>query len=325
MWLVTSDLHLTDRPRDNHRFGIFEWLATQQQKHHVHCTFILGDVCDRKDNHSSNLVNRTIDELSLLRPPIHILMGNHDYIAHSSPFFRFLNCIEGLNFVSKLTTLGGLGVVLLPHQPDQAKLEASCKKIPPKQVVFTHNTFTGAESETGSRLTGLSASPIEDLQPRLWLSGDVHKPQTLDCGLTYVGSPYHVRFGDNFTPRCLLVEGGDMKKNLYFPCLRKWSLTIHGANDLFSADLNKGDQVKITLQLGREEVVEWAKHKRNILAACKELELEVFGIEMDVVGGSPERIKSDTKTTQPEDVFEEFCKSENVAANLKAVGKELLS
>ncbi|RPI87194.1 MAG: hypothetical protein EHM40_23155, partial [Chloroflexi bacterium] len=79
-WLVTSDLHLTDRPRDAHRFGLFKWLAKKQRKHGVKATFILGDITDKKDNHSSALVNRVVNELTQLEPPVYVLKGNHDFI-----------------------------------------------------------------------------------------------------------------------------------------------------------------------------------------------------------------------------------------------------
>lgn len=323
-WLLTSDLHLTDRPKDDYRFGIFEWLASAQSRHSVGHTFLLGDLTDRKDNHSANLVNRVVAGLSVLKPPIYILMGNHDYIAHSSPFFKFLNCIEGLHFVAEPTFLRDLTLSMIPHMPDQARFDAACDRMPQNSALMAHCTLAGAVSEMGAPLTGLQASPVSRFKPGARWAGDVHKPQTLKCGLTYVGSPYHVRFGDNFTPRCLLVRG-EKQEDLHFPCLSKWSLTIRDADELFAhPDLKKGDQIKITIQLTREEVVGWDAHKQRVLAACKELGLEVFGVGMDVATNTPDRIKADVVATTPTDIFDSFCKSEGVAANIKQAGRELL-
>ena len=78
-WLFASDLHLSDRPKDRYRFGLFKWLAEQQQKHQITATFILGDITDRKDNHSAVLVNKTVNSLLTLKPPVYILKGNHDF------------------------------------------------------------------------------------------------------------------------------------------------------------------------------------------------------------------------------------------------------
>lgn len=325
-WLLSSDLHLTDRPKDAYRFGIFGWLAKQQRKCDTTEIFILGDLTDRKDNHSSLLVNRLIDGLSLLKPPVHILMGNHDYVSHPTPFFKFLNCIEGLHFISEPTFLPDLGMSMIPHMPDQAQFDAACGKMPKGSAFMGHLTVNGAMAETGAPLTGLSASPISRFKVGATWAGDVHKPQRMACGLVYVGSPYHVRFSDSFTPRCLLVEGGGEGVDLHFPCLRKWALTIRDADELLTnLDLRPGDQVKITIQLAREEVVEWAAHKQRVLGACKELGLEVFGIGMDVATNTPtERIKADVKATTPSEVFDAFCKSEGLALGIKQAGEELL-
>ena len=77
-WLLSADLHLSDRARDSHRFGLFPWLKKQQQKNKVDATFLLGDLTQEKDRHSSALVNRIVEELLTLTPPVYVLRGNHD-------------------------------------------------------------------------------------------------------------------------------------------------------------------------------------------------------------------------------------------------------
>jgi DNA repair exonuclease SbcCD nuclease subunit len=326
-WLITSDTHLTDRPRDSYRFGLFRWLAQQQEKHQVTETFLLGDITDRKDNHSSNLVNRIVDELTLLKPPIYILRGNHDCIDPTNPFFKFLNCIDGVEFLSEPKLLKHLGVAMIPHQADQALFDAACRIIPPKPAaVMVHACLNGAIAETGTALAGISGAVVAALKPARWYAGDIHRPQTLDCGATYVGSPYQVRFGDDFTPRVLLLKNNE-EKDLHFPCLRKWSLTIRSVEDLTlnSPELRTGDQVKIVVELAREEAVEWSMHRQRVLAACKELKLEVFGLDLEVKTNTQKRVKLDqTKGSKPEDILKAFCESENVAGNIKQTGLELL-
>src|SRR5882724_7118261 len=98
-WLLTSDLHLSDKPRDAYRFGLFPWLAKQQKAHNVDAIFILGDLTENKDRHSAKLVNQTIESLLTLRPPVYILRGNHDGIDPGSPFFKFVNSIEGIKLI----------------------------------------------------------------------------------------------------------------------------------------------------------------------------------------------------------------------------------
>ena len=144
---------------------IFDWLVKQQQKHKVDATFILGDLTDRKDNHSSALVNRVIDELLKLKPPVYILRGNHDGIDPNNPFFRFLQTIEGLDFVVEPTVLAhgpARGVALIPHQPNQAALDRACGIVGPKMPgVFMHQTLDGAMAETGTPFVGPTGPLIE--------------------------------------------------------------------------------------------------------------------------------------------------------------------
>jgi hypothetical protein len=328
-WLVSADLHLSDRPKDSYRFGIFDWLAKQQQKHNVSATFILGDLTDRKDNHSSALVNRVIDELLKLKPPVYILRGNHDGIDPNNPFFRFLQTIEGLDFVvaPALLQRGPVqGVALIPHQPDQAALDRACGIVGHKMAgVMMHQTLQGAMAETGMPLSGLRCPLVEARKPLTWVSGDVHTPQTLNCGLTYVGAPYHVRFGDDYDPRVLLL--GNTLTDLHFPCLRKWTLRVN-RNWAPTPRIKKGDHVKIIVTLPPEEVVEWAAVKRRILDTCREMEVQVFGVELEIAGKKTKGTTDQQPVVHdrtPKEIFGRFCQAERVPVDIKQVGEEFVS
>ncbi len=326
-WLISSDWHLTDRPRDAYRFGIFPWLARMQRLYGTTATFILGDVTDQKDKHSSALVNALVDGMTELHPPVYVLMGNHDFIDPANPFFRFLSCVEGLHFVTEPTWLEEHKVALIPHQPDQVAFDKACKIIQPKaRAVLCHATFEGAIAETGARLTGLRASLVSQLAPKaMVVAGDCHAPQKLVNGVIYVGAPYRVRFGDTYRPRVLLVKNGK-QDDLYFPCQSKRTLRIKNHEELLhNEELHRGDQVKIVLELAREEAVEWATKKQQVLATCKKLGLEVFGCEAQISSGKQQDCSTVTpKSKAPKDVLLAFCKSENVASVIKRTGLELL-
>lgn len=326
-WLITGDTHFTDRPKDAYRQKLFPWLAKMQLKHDVDATFILGDMTEKKDNHSSTLVNSIIDGLIMLKPPVLIPRGNHDGVDPNSPYFKFLNCIQGLIFAVKPVLIKDLGVALIPHCRTQGEFDEACGIIPPKcPGVMLHQTFQGAIAETGATLAGLQSSPIELKRPLGVWAGDVHRPQTTGC-VTYAGAPYAIRFGDDYQARVLLVKDG-VQQNLYFPAPRKWTLTVRDADDLTrNEDLHAGDQVKLTIEMAREEVIEWNAHKQRVLAACKELGLEVYGVNIKVSASKRrERIKlgQSTHVKSPEDVLAEFCLAEGVASNVKSIGMELL-
>lgn len=325
-WLVSSDLHQSDRPKDKYRFGLYNWLVKQQEKYNPDATFFLGDITESKDRHSSKLVNRVVKGLKRLRPPVIIDQGNHDAIDPASPFFGFLSHIEGLTFVNKPTYFPHLDAYFIPHRKNQAELDKAAGMIVPKVGgVFLHNTIDGSIAESGSRLSGLRASLVEARHPRGIWSGDIHRPQRVGC-VTYVGSPYHVRFGDDFTPRVLLITDG-VEKNLYFDTVHKWQLTISDPYELLDAEeLYERDHVKITLNLAREEAVDWPKHRQLVNDICKELKLEVFGIDLQIVGSAPRERQTQVRVPQTnEEVLEQFCNNENLDKIKREAGKRLLA
>jgi len=300
-------------------------MARQQAKYNVTATYLCGDLTENKDKHSATLVNRLVDELIGLKPPIYILRGNHDGIDPSNPYFRFLSTIEGVHFIIEPTIIDG--VAFIPHCRGQAEMNKACCIITPGlKAVLLHQCITGAIAETGASLTGLAWPLVEANRP-LWGStyaGDIHRPQRLGNGITYIGAPYQVRFGDDFTPRVLLVKGGK-EQNLYYPSPRKWSLTVRDDDDLLNnEDLRQGDQVRLTVELAREETVEWGAHRQRVLAACKELGLEVYGCELRI-NNPKRRERTRLKTAKsPAEVLASFCQAENVAATIKKAGIELL-
>jgi DNA repair exonuclease SbcCD nuclease subunit len=326
MWLFCGDLHLTDHARDEYRFGIFEWIKRQQQKRPVAATFLAGDITDSKDRHSATLVNKIVAGLTQLQPPVYIDMGNHDYRDHQNPFFKFLNHIEGITFVTKPTVIrAGRPIAIIPHYRTQDEFDAAVHSTASsKPVAFlVHQTFDGAIAESGVCLTGLSASLIESMKPPLGIyAGDVHKPQT-QGKVTYVGCPYNVRFGDDFDPRSLWVSDSGNHTDLKFTAPRKWSLVVRGPENIYNnKDLYEGDQVKLTIELAREEAVEWKEVKRQILGACKELGLEIHGVRVEV--NTITTRKSSTKSHSNADIYDQFCTAENVASQIKQMGRRLL-
>jgi hypothetical protein len=322
--LFVGDLHLTDNSRDAYRFKIFDWIKKQQVKHNVKATFLAGDLTDAKDRHSSVTVNGVCNGLTKLVPPVYICCGNHDYRDRRSPYFDFLNHIHGVTFCTTPTV--ALGVAVIPHSRTQAAFCDHVAEVREKVIdtFLVHQTFDGAIAETGARLTGLLASPIEVLKPKGGiLAGDVHRPQRQGI-VTYIGCPYHVRFGDNYEPRVLLVSKGG-RRDLSFNAPRKFSLTITDPKDLYRNEcLYVGDYIKITLSLTRDELVNWKSNKAEALSICKELGLEVFGIKFEIVGRQIENKAKVLPTHNPLMILDNFCKNEKVPATIKEVGIKIL-
>lgn len=317
MFLVLADTHFSSKPRDEYRFGLFNWLLEQQRKYVTSAIIILGDLTNDKDRHSSSLVNRVVDGLCMLKAPAYILCGNHDYIGF--PFFSFISNIPGLMFVSETTVIDPYPITLIPHQKDQASFDKECSKVK-TPIAGAHQTFDGAIAETGTRMAGLRW-PLRGV---MGIAGDIHRPQ--QCGpVTYCGSPFQVRFGDDYTPRVLLLgEDGGMQ-NLYFPAPKKWSLKITDPVDILNhKKLKPNDQVKITIELTRDEVVDWVKIKETTLSMCKERQVDVYGVELKVLKGSQQRIKMESKRKTNQEYFHTYCVNEQVPSQMVKTGKQIL-
>lgn len=325
--LVSTDLHLTDKVKDAYRFGIFDFLARQREKHNASLILILGDLTDQKDKHSSKLVNAIVDGLKKLTSvQVIILMGNHDYYADpTNPFFKFLSNMHNITFLTEPKMM--YDMLFLPHFHDREMWDNFTWDKRPRYA-FIHQTVTGAISESGQRLDGFSLKPLKRLKCPVY-GGDVHKPHTIEP-VTYIGPPYHVRFGDNFDPRCVVLnEDTGETKDIHFKCPRKWSLKIRDPEELLNDKrLKPGDQVKVELELTREEVVEWAVLKKRLVDMLKDLELESFGIELKVDKSTKrKKEKQDgqaVKHRAPSEVLGSFCNYEKLPKAIRKAGLKLL-
>lgn len=325
-FLVTSDLHLTDRPQDNYRFGLFKWLRDQAQKHNVKTIFLLGDITDRHDAHRAELVNRIVFELVALRNAgldVHILKGNHDYVDPKNPFFDFIQ-YAGLNFYKEpeIVVKGGKTFLLLPHtRHPKNDWNFDLSDI---EYIMMHHTFAGARASNGMPMDGLPPD-FFDTKATIY-SGDIHVPQQVGP-VIYCGSPYHVRFGDSYEPRVILDNNGK-RHDLHYPAPKKHTLEIRKPERLrVLPGLSRGDQVKVRLRLRRAEFYNWSELRRQCIEICDELGLVHDGrievIELKRKTLQKEKV-STSNNVDPLEVFYRYCEKEGLDKTVKEVGEWLV-
>ena len=336
-WLLTTDLHLTDKPQDAYRFELFRWLDAQVEENDVSALFILGDLTDLKDRHPSTLVNRVVDEIRGLASvvDVNILIGNHDYVDPSNPFFAFMDHTKNVRVflspaVVEMSDNGNI-LLLLPHtrNPMEEWAEFNFDKID-LDYIFMHQTVDGARASSGIKLEGMSLSIFKDHPARIF-SGDIHVPQKLGR-VVYVGSPYHIHFGDSFRPRVMLLNpDSGATDDLHFPCLQKHTLSIRSPEELLRLGdrVSSGDQVKIRLRLTRAEFVEWARLKEEVIVACEERGFQLFGIELEERVRAKLRDGDENKSlpslsASPKDTFYQFCAREDVDDYVKEIGRGVM-
>lgn len=321
--LITSDIHLTDRPKDEYRFGLFPWLKTQAQRVPADYIFVLGDITDQKDNHSSKLTNRIVEcfrDLSSVAE-VFLLVGNHDYIDPTTPFFRFLN-EDKLHFIVEPTEIvrNNSDILMLPHTRDPSDWNDIEWGL--YDYVLVHQTFSGAKASNGMALEGFSPKLLKNVRGKIY-SGDVHVPQKIGR-IEYVGSPYHVHFGDNFTPRVVAINN-DKVKDLQFNAPRKVKVELREPDQLAEFGLDPGDQISIKLKLAPSCVQDWAIYRKELYEEATKLGVEIHGIELRKQERTTIRKKEEKAlTVSPQQAFDTFCKEEKIEDYMKEVGEQLL-
>lgn len=331
--LLASDLHLTDAPRDSYRWGLFPWMRMACKVEDVRQVILLGDVTDAKDFHSSRLVNRIVDELAefaKIGVGVTILRGNHDGIDPDTPYFRFLSHMENVDFISKPTHNGPY--IFLPHsknlEADWRKLQKENKyPITASTTMFLHATVGGCKAENGMEMKGTPLS-LFDSFPGYIYAGDIHVPQKIGP-VEYVGSPYPVRFGDTFDPRCLLLNSDGSTTDLLYPCLRRHKLIVSRAMQIETGEVGvrRGDQVKVVVQLQQRDALDWEKYRDEVRQTIEEAGAELCGLEVEIIterkkGEQPLNQKQETLSDT--DLLRQFAVTEGLAAELLEIGESLL-
>ena len=282
--LITSDLHLTANPKDEYRWRLFDFLEDQCRAEQVKTLCILGDLTDAKDYHPSSLTNRVVAQISRMRAVVErviILCGNHDYLRAGHAYFEFLNYIPGVTFVVKPyedLMDDGVATLWLPHTKTPAK-DWEGIDTTHFDYVFMHQTVGGSVASNGQKMDG---EDVPDMSA--WgkvYSGDIHVPQVIK-GVEYVGSPYHVHFGDAFTPRCILLDRRNRPVDVHMESISRRTLTVKSLRELKRIELAAGDQVKVRIELDEADKHDWQRIKRLAAEYVKAEGAELHGLELRV-------------------------------------------
>lgn len=281
--LLTADLHLTQSADAEYRWGLFPWLHRECKAEDVQSVFILGDLTDAKDYHPAEMVNRVVGAIVYLAsfvPNVFILMGNHDYLKGGHAYFEFLSHLPNVQFVCKPTELvltSDVSVFLLPHSKNPAQ-DWKGMDLSHYNFVFMHQTVKGAVASNGQEMEG---EEMPDLRGLRVYSGDIHAPQFIGP-VEYVGSPYHVHHGDDFKPRCVLLDSKGRPDNLYFKSIRRLSIKAASLQDLKRFDIDEGDHVKLVLRVPESSKHEWTTMKAQARSWLQEQGAVVNGISLEL-------------------------------------------
>lgn len=310
--LITTDLHLVDNESCSYRWGLFPWINEQIEAKGIKSVRILGDLTDAKDKHSASLVNKVVNAIKSIQcDDILIMAGNHDWLLKGQEFFRFLNHLPNVRFVTEPwedPDVKGPGPIMyLPYSKSPAK-DWQDLDFSHYQYVFMHQTVGGA---IASNVEAMEGEGVPEIPAGRVYSGDIHVPQTIK-GVTYIGSPYHVHFGDNFEPRVLVLDRREREQWLRFPSPKRMTVKVGSMDQLINRnDIQAGDQIKLRVALPKEEQHRWFAFKRDAIAHLESLGALVFGVELELPK-TDRRIVPDHRitTTGPEGVVYQFVSRE---------------
>ena len=335
--LLTSDWHLTDNPKDEYRWNIFNALARwiEAQKISTPSIYMLGDLTDRKDRHSAALVNRVEDEFARLLElgaSISILKGNHDQPLNGPPFWSILDYIRpgndpasGISFYTSKHGNLNTGLLVLPYS-DNPEADWNGIDWGAYKAAFIHQTVTGAVGNNGVVLDNPKMIKLPK-HLRVY-SGDVHTTQTVG-NIFYIGAPHPIAFGDNYPPQMVeLTDDFKVSRVIPLNTIQKLMLRIDDLDQLFATKVNPHDQARVVFTIPIGALDQWAAVQDHIVAWAKTNEIDLFSVEAQIEGDMPTETQNpdapDMSESTPAHILRLFAESEAIDARMLETGETLL-
>ena len=329
--LLSGDWHFTSKSQDAYRFKIFPWLVEQIREHSVSTVVILGDLTDAKDRHSSALVNQVCDGLLALsqEAKVVVLKGNHDYVDEGCPYFKFIQAFPHIDYVSDVSFryIANVKCALIPHQRGRVDWEVVARRLTEtkSELALLHHTFHGAVTSLDFMLEGDSPAPLTKTSAQVF-SGDIHVPQVVGP-VTYVGSPYTIRFMPTTRPcRVVVWEQGGKSWDIPFPGVTRSTLQVTVGRPVSLDHIAPGDQVKIQLRGKRRDLADISNTKRQMIEKLQNAGAEVCGVEVSIIESrrAQETPIKPSVGVDPLDALHRFAKTQKVSEACVRMGERLL-
>jgi 5-methylcytosine-specific restriction endonuclease McrA len=329
-YLLTTDFHLTDLPIDEYRWKIFSTLEELSLEYDVSRIYICGDLVDRKDRHSSYLVNKLIKSFRVLRKKtgaeIIILAGNHDRPLNPPYYWEFINYAK-INYITQPVRYRGVWLLPFSINPKE-EWEPFANRLFDCNCILMHQTITGAlvndtfKIEKGQELPILpSGIPV--------FSGDVHRPQTCG-GITYVGTPHPVHFDETWKNRVILIKNSKFTdcQEIWLDGVKRAILDISSSDELNPLPYKEADQVRIRFQLSADNLSYWPEEQRKIQEWAQSRRIVLASLEASITGDSIKAKPSEVEQIEsmsPQDIIEKFGKDQGLSDEVIQVGKQLVA
>ena len=319
--ILTGDWHLDDAPTNEYRWQVFDVLAKIYKDKPFTRLYHVGDISDRKDRHSSILVNRLVKELNKLLDlgiNIFILIGNHDLPLNGPPFWQFLNSMD---IVVATKPLAIDRLLLLPYAANPVE---EWRGIPlfRYRAIFMHQTVTGVVADNGTILQN-DKMPVFPRGIKIY-SGDIHTPQVIGA-VTYVGAPHHVKFGDKYLCRMLRLDD-DYKiiEEIKLTSPTKHMIDVASVEELESFSTHRGDQARIRFELPLEDAERWPAIQDQVASWASKRGVMLASVEASIDMPQTKAQQVSFEMTDPEEILKLFAETEGIDGSMLAAGLALL-
>lgn len=316
--LLISDLHLDDSAKNKYRWDIFGQVYDVLRDKRIDRVYILGDLTDNKDRHSSKLVNEVVYQLNNLNKhvqEISILIGNHDYIDQSLPFFAFTNmCMYNNPFTREIN---GIKEVFLPHVKDPSCYLKNIN-LQDYDVCFTHLDVRGSKLDNGMK--SLQGLPVSFFKCKTF-SGHIHNGQTVgkEKNFTYIGSPYSTIYErEDAVHRGIILEYRNNViewETLEFEFPRKISKTFKYSKDI--EIINDNNFYKYNIDLDDKNLTDYSEFKSKVDDSDS-------NIILNPKINKSSNVINIVETTNYGNYFKSFCRENNLSDDLIKIAKEII-
>lgn len=327
-YILSTDWHLDDNPANEYRWRAFDHVMQAVQQGQDTEVILLGDIFDRKDRHTGNLVNRFVTKMKALTEltDVTCIMGNHDAPVNGTPYWEFLNTIPRLNYVTKPHADGEL--LFLPFSSDPMK---DWEGIPFElyKAAFMHQTVSGVLLENGERYVADNTSnQIPNLPSNIRsYSGDIHVPQMVR-GIIYVGAPHPIKFGDEYSCRMLRIHPTTLRIVEEIPVytISRRIYEIGSVAELEYVAANPGDQAKVRFRIPADGIEQWPAEQEQISQWAAEHGVSLASVEASVEASVSvlEGAVPDLARDMPEETLRAFSEAEKLEKGMFDAGVALL-
>jgi predicted phosphodiesterase len=307
--LLVSDLHLDDAAENLYRWNIFNQILNVVKKENVNKVYILGDLTDKKDKHTSTFINKLLDNLLIIKENVAqmiLLAGNHDYTDQNLPFLTFINkigikCVAGKELIIDKE-------IFLPHvrNPLEVYKNIDFTKF---NTIYTHLDIKGSRLDNGMK--SLDGIPLSFFKNTLTFSGHIHKGQKIGENTYYVGSPYATSYEKEDTlHRGILFLDSVNIKDVYFDFPKKITKRINNINDIDTIDSN--NLYKYIIELDKSNISDVVDIREALKNKHVKIDLRVKAEYNKII-------------INKVDYFKSYCINNSVAEELINIGDKIIN